>query len=540
MVFDRRHLTQMIGYRISFVSIEKGIHMLRIILALVVVGANLQGQQAVQSKAPTPPNIIYILADDMGYGDVSAFNPKAAWKTQHMDRLAAEGMKFTDAHSGSSVCTPTRYGIVTGRYAWRSRLKNGVLGGASKHLIDPKRMTVASFLGDHGYHTACIGKWHLGWDFTMKKDNPKAIDFTGPVTNGPRTLGFDYSYCHNGSLDMAPYVYVENERITAAPDRATENRDYQGFWRKGKTGSDFKHEDVLPNFTRRSEAYVRERAKTKAPFFLYLALPAPHTPILPTAEFQGKSKTNAYGDFVLQVDATIGRLMRVVKDSGIKENTLFIVTADNGCSPRAKFSELAKHGHHPSGPYRGHKADIYEGGHRVPFIARWPARVKAKSQSNETICLTDLMRTCASILNKPLPHEAGVDSISILPALLGKATNPLREATVHHSINGSFAIRQGKWKLVLCPGSGGWSAPRPNKARKERLPLTQLFDLENDAAETKNHAQENPDKVEQLTTLLQGYVDSGRSTPGAPQSNEGATVFKPVPYATSKDQPSKK
>jgi len=498
-------------------------------LALTVTGAAL-AQEPVPAGDPDRPNIIYILADDMGYGDVSCLNSKAAWKTPHIDQLAAEGMTFTDAHSGSGVCTPTRYGIITGRYAWRSRLKRGVLGGKSEHLIDPARLTVASLLKSHDYHTACIGKWHLGWDFARKKDDPKAIDYAGLVTNGPRALGFDTYYCHNGSLDMAPYVYVEDDRVTAAPNRTTVNADYQGFWRKGPTGADFDHNDVLPNFTRRGAAYVRERAKTGKPFFLYLALPAPHTPILPTAEWQGKSGTNPYGDFVLQVDATVGTLMRAVLEAGVADNTIFIVTADNGCSPRAKFDELAGFGHHPSGPFRGHKADIYEGGHHVAFVVRWPSRVKAGSRSDQTICLTDLMRTCADIIGAELPDEAGEDSVSFLPALTGVAEGPLREATVHHSINGSFAIRQGQWKLVLCPGSGGWSAPKPAAARKQRLPLMQLFDLEADVGERDNVAARHPDIVKRLVSLLGRYVERGRSTPGAPQENEGAVDYLPKPY----------
>ena len=428
--------------------------MLRIAALVLLAAGSVASQESPPTARATPPNIVYILADDMGYGDVSCLNPNAAWKTPHIDRLAAEGMTFTDAHSGSGVCTPTRYGILTGRYAWRSRLKRGVLGGQSKHLINPKRMTVASFLGERGYHAACIGKWHLGWDFAMKKDAPKEIDYEGPVTNGPRANGFDTYYCHSGSLDMAPYVYVQDDRVTAAPNRTTVNADYQGFWREGPTGADFRHEDVLPNFTRRGAAYVRERAKTGKPFFLYLALPAPHTPILPTAEFVGKSKSNLYGDFVLQVDATVGALMHAVEESGVADNTLFIVTADNGCSPRAKFDELEKFGHRPSGPFRGHKADIYEGGHRVPFIVRWPARVKSNTRSEQTLCLTDLVRTCAEVVGTPLPQDAGEDSVSFLSALTGTATQPLREATVHHSINGSFAIRQGPMEARAVPWLG--------------------------------------------------------------------------------------
>ena len=488
--------------------------------------------------APSPrvaaadkPNVVYILADDMGYGDVSCLNEKSAWKTVHMDRLAAEGMVFTDAHSGSAVCTPTRYGILTGRYAWRSRSKRGVLGGASEHLIDPDRMTVADLLKKNGYHTACIGKWHLGWDWP-KGENGKGIDYSRPVRNGPSVNGFDTYYCHSGSLDMAPYVYVENDRVTAPPDRTTENKDYQGFWRKGSTGADFRHADVLPNFTRRAVEYIQSRAREKTPFFLYLALAAPHTPILPTKEFEGKSGTNPYGDFVLQVDDTVGRVMKAVDAAGIAENTIFIMTSDNGCSPRARFEELERFGHDPSHVFRGHKADIFEGGHRIPFLVRWPSRVKPGSRSDETICLTDLVRTCSDILGDPLPDDAGEDSVSFLPALRGEKTGkPLREATIHHSINGSFAIRMGKWKLALCPGSGGWSAPKPAQAFKQELPLVQLFDLANDIGETKNLSQKRGDVVRRMIDRLEKTVRDGRSTPGKPQKNEGKTNFLPKGYS---------
>jgi arylsulfatase A len=467
-------------------------------------------------------NIVFILADDLGYGDISSLNPDSKIKTPNIDRLASAGMIFTDAHSGSAVCTPTRYGILTGRYAFRSSLKSGVLGGYSSHLIDPQRMTVADLLKKHDYHTACIGKWHLGWDWSKKGPDPEDVDFTGPVKNGPEANGFDYYYAHCGSLDMAPYVYVENGRVTAQPDRVTQSEDKYGWWRKGPTGADFHHEDVLENFTRRSTQYIKERAATGKPFLLYLPLPAPHTPILPTKEFQGKSGINPYCDFVMMVDHCIGQITRTIDESGIKDNTVIFFTSDNGCSPAAKFDEMHAKGHYPSYVYRGHKADIYEGGHRIPFIVRWPNRVKASSQCDDTVCLTDLMATCADILGTRLPDNAGEDSVSILPDLTGTATCPLREAVVHHSVNGSFSIRKGKWKLVLCPGSGGWSDPKPGKAPAGAPPM-QLYDMTQDIAEKQNLYSRHPEVVKELTELLQKYIDDGRSTPGKKQTNEGNT-----------------
>ena len=451
----------------------------------------------------------------MGYGDVSALNPESKIKTIHMDRLANQGMIFTDAHSGSAVCTPTRYGILTGRYCWRSRLKKGVLSGYSKHLIEENRLTVASLLKQRGYHTACIGKWHLGWDWgtVAGTKNKSHVSFTEPVTYGPAANGFDYYYAHCGSLDMPPYVYVENGRVTAQPNRTTGNGDAYGFWRKGPTGADFHHQEVLPNFTQHGVNYIKERAATGKPFFLYLPLPAPHTPILPTTDFQGKSGMNPYADFVLQVDASIGQIVKALEDSGVADNTLVIVTSDNGCSPKANFSVLATFGHDPSYVYRGNKADIFEGGHRIPFIARWPKHIKAGSVCDDTMCLTDLMATVADITGQKLPDDAAEDSVSMLPNLLGTATGPLREATVHHSINGSFSIRQGKWKLELCPGSGGWSHPRPQEAKKRGLPPIQLYDLSKDIGETQNVYEQHPDVVERLTALLDQYKTDGRSVP---------------------------
>jgi arylsulfatase A-like enzyme len=493
----------------------------------VVLTALQTASLAQSTRTPSRPNFVYILADDLGIGDVSCYNPQAAWRTTHMDRLAAEGLRFTDAHSGSAVCTPTRYGILTGRYAWRTRLARGVLDGTSRHLIGPGRLTVASFLRQNGYHTACIGKWHLGWDWAYQRDDPQQIDLTQPVTHGPLACGFDDAYCLSASLDMPPYVYLQNDRVTAPPNRTTVNPDYQAFWREGLTGKDFDHREVLPNFTQRAVEYIRQRGTAKEPFFLYLALPAPHTPILPTDEFVGKSGTNPYGDFTLQVDDSVGRVVQAIGEAGLAEQTCVIVTSDNGCSPRARFEELARFGHHPSYIYRGHKADIYEGGHRIPLIVRWPGHVRPGGQTDETVCLTDLLRTCADILGQSLPDDAGEDSVSLLSVLEGRQEGvPPRASTVHHSINGSFAIRAGKWKLALCPGSGGWSEPRPEVAARQQLPPVQLFDLEADPGETNNRASEFPEVVERLRALLAEQVRVGRSTPGAPQTNDREVLLR--------------
>lgn len=470
------------------------------------------------------PNIVYILADDMGYGDISCLNPQSRIRTPHLDRLASGGMSFEDAHASSSVCTPSRYSLLTGRYTWRSTLKSGVLWGYSSHLIEPGRMTVASYLKQHGYHTAMIGKWHLGWDWGTSdgkpaQDDGSNVDFSSPVANGPDAYGFDYSYGHSGSLDMSPYVYVENGRVTALPDRVTENNERFSWWRKGPTGADFLHEDVLPNFTRRSVRYIEERASTGAPFFLYFPLPAPHTPILPAPQFLGKSGTNLYGDFCLQMDDTVGQIMEALERCGVSNNTVLVFASDNGCSPEADFEQLAALGHSPSHIFRGHKADIYEGGHRIPLIVRWPDAIRAGSSSRETVCLCDFLATCSEILGTALPDHAGEDSVSNLAVWRGEASaHPLREATIHHSIDGSFSIRKGKWKLEMCAGSGGWSHPLPGP-ECEGLPLVQLYDLDADIGEKRNVYADHPDVVEELKIMLTAYIKDGRSTPGVRQQN---------------------
>ena len=494
-----------------------------LITSFSALALSVSAQQPQSNK----PNVVYILADDMGFGDVGAYNKDSKIKTPGLDRLAAGGMIFTDAHTSSSVCTPTRYGILTGRYNWRSELKRGVLGGASKALIKRDRSTVASILKASGYNTAFIGKWHLGWDFSM--DEKGKIDFSKEVTHTPNDLGFDYAFGHCGSLDMAPYVYVENGKCTAIPTKTTVDESKYGWWRKGLTADDFVHEDVTPNFFRRGIKYIQEQAKTDKPFFLYLPLPSPHTPILPSEKWQGKSGLNPYGDFVMMVDDYVNQLIDAVNEAGIEKNTLIIFTTDNGCSPAAKIDELVAAGHQPHGVFRGHKADIFEGGHRVPFIAKWPAAIKAGTESKETICTTDLMATLAEIASYSLKDNEAEDSYSLIPLFKQqKLEGSFREATIHHSINGDFAIRKGDWKLAMCPGSGGWGYPNPgkDKAVVAKLPRIQLYNLKEDPREQKNLQADKPEKVKELQALLTKYVIEGRSTPGKPQQNEGGKLWK--------------
>lgn len=467
------------------------------------------------------PNLVYILADDMGYGDLSCLNPQSRIRTEHLDRLAAAGMRFTDAHASSSVCTPSRYSILTGRYNWRSALKQGVTFGYSPPLIEPGRQTVAALLKQAGYETACLGKWHLGWDWEKSGPGEAEVDFRRPIRNGPCTVGFEEFFGISASLDMPPYVYIRNDRATAIPSDETPGESGMRFWRRGAIAPDFRHEDVLPTLTRLAVEYIERQARAATPFFLYLPLPAPHTPILPSAQFQGASGTNAYGDFCLMVDDAVGQVMAALERSGVAGNTIVCFTADNGCSPMADFPALAGFGHHPSYHFRGHKADIYDGGHRVPLLVRWPDRIRAGTACDDLVCLADLLATCAELVGVRLPDDAGEDSVSNLPLWLERVgAAPVREAIVHHSIDGSFSIRQGRWKLELCAGSGGWSSPKPG-VECEGLPPVQLYDMDADVGERRNVQAQHPDIVRRLTDLLAAYVRNGRSTPGAPQTNTG-------------------
>ena len=476
------------------------------------------------------PNVILVMADDLGIGDISPTNPDGKIKTPHLQKLADEGLTFLDAHTPSSVCTPTRYGLLTGRYNWRSRLARGVLSGTSSHLIPADRPTLGHLMRRAGYHTAMIGKWHLGWDWHK---TGKEIDFTKPVKNGPDINGFDQYYAHCGSLDMPPYVWVDTGKITAPPDRVegvTRKEDPYGWYRKGPIGSDFKIPEVLPHLFGKSIDYVKSRAesaKAGKPFFLYLALPAPHTPIVPQPPFKDASGLNPYADFVMQVDHHLGELLGEVKKAGLDENTLIIFTSDNGCSPVANFPLLESKGHYPSGKYRGHKADIYEGGHRVPLIVRWPGHVEGGRKTEALACLTDVYATLEAVTGQEKQARGGEDGYNLLPVFQGEETSG-RDALISHSIDGLFAIRQGSWKLCLSYGSGGWSDPREAAAKKQGLPPMQLFDLANDPAEEKNLVQEKPEKAKALLLLLDEQVQNGRCTPGETLNNDRDVKFLPA------------
>ncbi len=503
----------------------KSFHFL--ILATVSVGLV---HAAPESKLDKAPNIVFILADDQGVGDVSHTGGLAP--TPAIDAMAEQGLRFTDAHATSSVCTPTRYSILTGRYNWRSKLKKSVLWGLSEPLIPEDRMTVASMLQAQGYRTGIVGKWHLGLGWQKLPDGQKRkaeegptkgkgwdVDYSKQVIGGPLALGFDSSFIIPASLDMDPYVYLRNDTPTEIPTMT------KAFHRSGPAGKNFEAVNCLGDFAREARSFIAGHAKEskEQPFFLYLPLTSPHTPIVPSEKWQGKSDIGKYGDFVMETDWVVGEVLAELEEQNISKNTLVIFTTDNGCSPAAKIPDLVAKGHYPNGKLRGHKADIFEGGHRVPFIVRWPAVVAPGKSCDQTISSVDLMATAAELSGAKIPARAAEDSFSFLSLLKNPMLEePVRPFTIHHSIDGAFAIRQGEWKLALCPGSGGWSNPKPKQAMNdEALPPAQLYNLKEDLAETKNLIADHPEKAAELAKLLAKAIRDGRTTAGEPQSNEG-------------------
>ena len=470
--------------------------------------------------AADKPNIIVIYADDMGYGDVQCLNPeRGKIPTPHMDQLAREGMHFTDAHTTSSVCTPSRYSLLTGRYNWRTRLQDLVSWGYSPPLIAEDTLTVGKLLQQNGYQTAMIGKWHLGMHFPTTDGKPPQdvrsprstrIDWQGQIKQGPIARGFDYLFGIAASLDMSPYVYIENDRFLGSIDNSKPRQPAKGF----------RAIDVLDEFGNRVERYVKNH-KGKKPFFLYMPLTSPHTPIVPTKKWQGKSGINRYADFQMQTDAIVGQVVNAVDSAGLKETTLIIVSSDNGCSRAANFKQLEAAGHFSSAQYRGSKADLWEGGLRVPFIVRWPAVVAAGSKSDQTIIQLDLLATVAEIVGAEIPDNQGVDSVSFLPALKGETIVSTRKGIVSHSISGHFAYRLGDWKLLLAKGSGGWTAPREkDMADKTDAPKGQLYNLADDPGERNNLYNEKPELVDKLLNQLKTEINNGRSTKGPKQEND--------------------
>lgn len=476
------------------------------------------------------PNIVFIMADDMGYGDVKCYNPESKIPTPNMDKLAKEGIRFTDAHSPSAVCTPTRYGVLTGRYCWRSQLKRGVLYGYEPPLIEKERLTVAELLKRAGYSTACIGKWHLGLGFTTKPgkhidfDRPlpwpnadremeEKIDFTAPIKGGPVELGFDYFYGTSGCPTcQPPYGFIENKHFVELPSVYHDDPVYTS--RPGMMAPSWEHKDADPKIAHKAVEQIEKQADSDKPFFLYLSSEAPHEPCVKSVvpEFaRGKSQAGPRGDLVWLFDWMVGQVMDAVDKIGQTENTLFIVTSDNGALPgdriRGDKSEMPYrlYDHKSCGDWRGYKAHIWEGGHREPLIARWPGKIQPDTETDELTCLTDLMATYAAIVDEELPDNAAEDSYNILSVLLGeKSEKPIRESIIHHSSTGVFSIRRRDWKLILeTQGSGGWPPPY-DKGPKPGSP-GQLYNIVEDAQEQNNLWDEHPEIVERLTALLERY-----------------------------------
>ena len=502
---------------------------LAVLASVGVLGLAAGAQLAAQ---PPTPHLLLIYTDDQGYGDVSALNPNSKFETPNLDRLVREGVAFTDAHSSDTVCTPSRYGLLTGRYSWRTGLKKGVMGAEGKGLIEEGRTTLASLLRESGYRTAMVGKWHLGMTLHGNKGNR---DWSHPVLDGPVDKGFDYFYGIPASMNYGVLTYIENRRILDPPTLWTQKKpneiaiaDYRITppFDTSRTGGElevaptFNDQDVLTIFTDRAVQWLDDFAAEEGDerFFLYVAFTSPHKPVIPREAFQGKSAAGAYGDFMVETDAHIGSLLEALDRNGLTEDTLVLVTSDNG--PETTYRErLKRFGHASAGGLRGGKRDLYEGGHRVPFIVRWPAVAEPGNRSSDLVCQTDVLATMADLLDRPLGPDEGEDSVSFLPVLRGEP-RPARAPVIHHSSAGYFAIRDGRWKLNMIRGSGGSLAPRLVQPEPGETQF-ELYDLSKDLAESNDLANQQPGVVSRLRDRIARIVASGRTTPGPSSQNDG-------------------
>ncbi len=478
---------------------------IRLTISLIVLwGVALQFISAPLS-AQGKPNIVIILVDDMGYGDPACFNPVSKLRTPHIDSLAAEGMRFTDAHAPGPLCHMSRYGLLTGRYPFRTDVNQW----PQHALIEPGQTTLASLLKHQGYHTAMVGKWHLGFE---------EQGYDQPLPGGPVDVGFDSFFGIRTSTDIPPYFYIRDNHAVAPPTRQIEDNSTPGwsriqgeFWRAGLIAENMELKDVLPKFTEEAIAVIEGHASDRdkadqstdsKPLFLYLAYPAPHTPWLPSARFAGKSQVGMYGDFAEMVDAMIGRVLRSLDAAGMSDETLLIFTSDNG--PVWYEEDAARFGHDSCGVLRGMKADAWEAGHRMPFIVRWPGKVAQQAVSEQLVCFTDVMATLAAITGYSRRDEEGPDSADFSSVLLGKtqAKTPLRTALAMHSGNGMRVLRDGDWKLIEGLGSGGFSEPKRVEPQAGEAAV-QLYNLKNDLSETTNLASQHPEIVERMREALQ-------------------------------------
>jgi len=491
-----------------------------------------------ESTSSTKPNVLILYADDLGFGDVSCYNAdRGKILTPNIDRIAREGMRFTDGHSSSGVCSPSRYTILTGRYHWRSRLQNGIVGLWERPLITTDRLTIGGLARQNGYQTACIGKWHLGWNWPIDPDKKEWFKTTGyggkkdleatdahraawkeafskPIPGGPTAVGFDH-YFGTDVPNWPPYCFIEDDRTVGIPSEFASVKLFEKNQasQQGPALEDWTLEPILPTLGKRAVEFIQQAAQTPEPFLLYLPFTSPHTPLSVNPEWIGKSDLNLYGDFVLETDAVVGKVLQALDDAGLAENTLVIFTSDNGCAPYIGVEELEEKGHFPSGPFRGYKADAWEGGHRVPFIVRWPGKVRAGSECDQLVHQADLIATLADVLDVKLPDQAGEDSFSILPLLKGQ-TCAVRNTSVSCSIQGVPSVREGHWKYIPAAGSGGWA-----KGGDPNQPI-QLYNLQDDPGEMQNLAMQHPDKVLSMQALLKKLIEEGRSSPGGAQQND--------------------
>ena len=496
------------------------------LLPLLVAVATLCS--CASESPPRLPNFVVILADDFGVGDIQAHYPDNKIATPYLDKLVGEAMSFTDAHSPSAVCTPTRYGLLTGRYSWRTRLQEWVLAAHEPPLIAADRATLPGLLGDSGYATALIGKWHLGWEWagpqpsrmTEVRNGQKTLewDFTQPVREGPIARGFDY-YFGVDLPNMPPFSYIENDTVDPLPtDRYVYDPSEGVVMPWGFRGSPmapgWRFREIVPELTERAVQQVHDLAEGDRPFFLFYSMTSPHEPVSPSARFQGKSGIAPIADFVMETDWSAGQVIQAVDDAGIADETVVLFTADNGHSHYTGWDELVDAGHMPSGPYRGHKGDIWEGGHRVPLVVRWPGRIEPGSSSDQLVSLTDILATSMEIVGAELPSDGAEDSVSFLSAALGEASESARTSLVSHSNHGEFAYRNGPWKLVFRRAEESLAESRG----KPTIP--ELYNLEADVAEERNLIEERADMAEELRRQFDQDIASGASRAGVEGAND--------------------
>jgi len=493
---------------------------------------------ALSAFAAERPNIVLIYADDMGVGDVSGLNPDGKIQTPHLDQMMDKGLALLNGHSTAGVCTPSRYSLLTGRYSWRGKRSGGVAHGNSPSEVEKGRTTLASLLKKAGYRTAMIGKWHLGFDWERLPSAKKGeiisisdIDYTMPFRGGPVDHGFDSFFGIAASLDMPPYVWLIDDRASEVPTKTQPHvKVPMGYMREGPAAESFKTVDVLPRLGEESVSFIKKctpDAKNGTPFFLYLALSSPHTPIVPSAEWKGKSALDSkYADFTMQTDGVVGQVLNALREAGLEENTIVIFTTDNGCSPHADYPYLLEKGHNPSYLYRGQKADLYEGGHRVPFIVQWPAGSPKGRKSDQLISQVDFLATFAELTGQQLAGNEGEDSFSFLSLLKGTSDTSSRRNAIYSTITGKLAITEGDWKLIVAEGSGGWSRTgeryrsNPYSEPKDAKPLEMgLFNLREDVGEYNNVLEQYPEVRQRLFEKLKHDLERGRSTPGAPQES---------------------